>query len=234
MIRATIALAATASLAAAQSATVTVEAPSSAAAGSTFTASVVADFDAMGLGDGIFGSAGLFLFGGDVDGTGPATASNIAIDAAFPALQAGGMANAGSVEHVGAGVGAAPAIGGSSATLFTFDVTVDAGAMNGAEIELTYDGAVVLDANNSLILFSSNDPNAMTLNVVGATVTVGTGMCSVADLGAPMGVLDIADVVTFLQRFGAMDPSADLGAPMGTFDIADVVTFLQVFGAGCP
>ena len=31
-----------------------------------------------------------------------------------------------------------------------------------------------------------------------------------------------------------MDPLADVAAPMGTFDIADVVGFLQLFGAGCP
>ncbi|MAY74720.1 MAG: hypothetical protein CMJ31_08430 [Phycisphaerae bacterium] len=55
-----------------------------------------------------------------------------------------------------------------------------------------------------------------------------------ADLGAPMGVLDIADVVAFLQLFGQADPAADLGAPAGVFDVADVVAFLQAFGAGCP
>ena len=63
-----------------------------------------------------------------------------------------------------------------------------------------------------------------------------TGMpgCNAADLAMPFDELDIADVVTFLQLFGAMDPAADLAPPMGDFDIADVVTFLQVFGAGCP
>ena len=55
-----------------------------------------------------------------------------------------------------------------------------------------------------------------------------------ADIAAPMGTLDIADVVAFLQLFGASDPTADLATPMGTLDIADVVTFLQLFGAGCP
>ncbi|MAY73779.1 MAG: hypothetical protein CMJ31_03465 [Phycisphaerae bacterium] len=58
--------------------------------------------------------------------------------------------------------------------------------------------------------------------------------CSAADLAAPFGALDIADVVGFLSFFGAMDPRADLAAPAGTFDIADVVTFLSLFGAGCP
>ncbi|MAY74030.1 MAG: hypothetical protein CMJ31_04750 [Phycisphaerae bacterium] len=72
------------------------------------------------------------------------------------------------------------------------------------------------------------------MQYVNLTAPVGPMGCNVADLAMPFGTLDIADVVTFLQRFGAMDPSADLSAPMGTFDIADVVTFLQVFGGGCP
>ncbi|MAY73780.1 MAG: hypothetical protein CMJ31_03470 [Phycisphaerae bacterium] len=60
------------------------------------------------------------------------------------------------------------------------------------------------------------------------------GPCSDADLAKPFGALDIADVVAFLNLFGAMDPAADLAAPFGTFDIADVVTFLNLFGAACP
>ena len=58
--------------------------------------------------------------------------------------------------------------------------------------------------------------------------------CNDADLAAPFGVLDIADVVAFLGAFGAMDPAADLAAPFGTWDIADVVAFLGLFGRGCP
>ena len=229
-----IALGASASVAAAQSATVTVDAPATAQAGETFTATVSCDFDAMGAGDGIFGMAGLFLHGGDLNGTGPATASNIALDASFPALQAAGSVSGASATRVGAGVGAAPALTGSPANLFSVDITVDAGANNGDMITLGYDGAVVLDANNSLVLIASNDPNAIPLTVVGATITVGGGGCNAADIAEPFGTLDIADVVGFLQLFGAQDPAADLAAPMGVFDIADVVGFLQVFGGGCP
>ncbi|MAY74763.1 MAG: hypothetical protein CMJ31_08655 [Phycisphaerae bacterium] len=58
--------------------------------------------------------------------------------------------------------------------------------------------------------------------------------CNAADLAEPFETLDIADVVGFLQFFGAGDASADLAAPMGTLDIADVVAFLQIFGGGCP
>ena len=55
-----------------------------------------------------------------------------------------------------------------------------------------------------------------------------------ADLAAPAGTLDIADVVAFLSLFGAGDPTADFAAPDGVFDIADVVAFLSAFGTGCP
>ncbi|MAY74509.1 MAG: hypothetical protein CMJ31_07370 [Phycisphaerae bacterium] len=58
--------------------------------------------------------------------------------------------------------------------------------------------------------------------------------CSPADLAEPYGTVDIADVVRFLQLFGASDPASDVAAPMGVYDIADVVAFLQLFGAGCP
>lgn len=66
------------------------------------------------------------------------------------------------------------------------------------------------------------------------TGPVGPTPCSAADFSAPFGTVDIADVVSFLQLFGASDPASDLAAPMGTYDIADVVAFLQIFGAGCP
>lgn len=54
-----------------------------------------------------------------------------------------------------------------------------------------------------------------------------------ADLAAPIGVLNFADVQTFLGAFGAQLPSADLAAPAGVFNFADVQTFLGQFGQGC-
>ncbi|MAY74447.1 MAG: hypothetical protein CMJ31_06930 [Phycisphaerae bacterium] len=58
--------------------------------------------------------------------------------------------------------------------------------------------------------------------------------CNDADFGRPFEVLDIGDVVVFLQLFGAQAESADLGAPHGVWDIADIVAFLQLLAAGCP
>lgn len=55
-----------------------------------------------------------------------------------------------------------------------------------------------------------------------------------ADLAPPFGVLDIDDVLAFLQAFAAGMPLADLAPPVGALDIDDVLTFLDAFAAGCP
>ncbi|MEM9559444.1 MAG: GC-type dockerin domain-anchored protein [Planctomycetota bacterium] len=55
-----------------------------------------------------------------------------------------------------------------------------------------------------------------------------------ADIAAPMGgVLDFFDVLEYLSRFDAMDPSADLAAPAGVFDFFDVLAYLGLFDEGC-
>lgn len=58
--------------------------------------------------------------------------------------------------------------------------------------------------------------------------------CNPADLAPPFGVLDLADVQTFLAAFIANDPAADLAPPFGVFDLADVQLFVASFTAGCP
>ncbi|MCA9300136.1 MAG: hypothetical protein KDA28_13780 [Phycisphaerales bacterium] len=47
------------------------------------------------------------------------------------------------------------------------------------------------------------------------------------------GILDVFDVLAFLEAFEASDPAADLAAPTGTFDVFDVLMFLSLFDAGC-
>ncbi len=59
------------------------------------------------------------------------------------------------------------------------------------------------------------------------------GPCNAADLAAPFGLLDLADVVAFVTAFTGMDPLADLN-PDGLFDLADVIAFVTAFNAGCP
>ena len=58
--------------------------------------------------------------------------------------------------------------------------------------------------------------------------------CNQADLAEPFGVLDLADLQTFIAGFVASDPIADIAAPEGVWDLADVQAFIASFNAGCP
>ncbi|USN98515.1 MAG: DNRLRE domain-containing protein [Phycisphaeraceae bacterium] len=55
-----------------------------------------------------------------------------------------------------------------------------------------------------------------------------------ADLAEPFGVLDLADVQTFIAAFVSGDLLADLAPPAGVLDLADVQAFIASFIAGCP
>ena len=59
------------------------------------------------------------------------------------------------------------------------------------------------------------------------------GPCVPADLAAPFGLLDGADVNAFITAFGGGDDAADLNED-GVVDGADVNGFITQFGAGCP
>jgi len=54
-----------------------------------------------------------------------------------------------------------------------------------------------------------------------------------ADLAAPWGVLDMDDVLGFIDDWVHARPGADLGAPSGAFDFSDIVAFLVAFDQGC-
>ena len=58
--------------------------------------------------------------------------------------------------------------------------------------------------------------------------------CGPADLAAPFGTLDLADLVAFVSAFNAGEPAADFAVPFGVFDLSDVVAFVVAFGNGCP
>ncbi len=58
--------------------------------------------------------------------------------------------------------------------------------------------------------------------------------CGVADLSAPFGVLDLADINVFILGFLTQTPNADLAPPAGVFDLADINTFVSGFATGCP
>lgn len=60
------------------------------------------------------------------------------------------------------------------------------------------------------------------------------GPCNAADLAAPEGILDLADISAFIDGFTNQTAVADLAAPFGIFDLADISAFIDAFSAGCP
>lgn len=55
-----------------------------------------------------------------------------------------------------------------------------------------------------------------------------------ADIAAPEGVLDLADINRFIEQFVDHDDLADLTPPSGVYDLADISAFVDSFMAGCP
>jgi len=58
--------------------------------------------------------------------------------------------------------------------------------------------------------------------------------CNDADIAAPFGVLDLADIGAFVTAFTSGGSDADIAAPFGVFDLADISAFVTAFTAGCP
>ena len=82
------------------------------------------------------------------------------------------------------------------------------------------------------LVIESNDPDLPALSIAITGEIVGAG-CP-ADLAAPFGILDLADINAFTTGFVAGDPIADLADPEGVFDLSDVNAFVASFVAGCP
>ena len=57
--------------------------------------------------------------------------------------------------------------------------------------------------------------------------------CSIADVAAPFGVLDLSDVQRFTAEFIAGSPVADLDNS-GVTDLTDIQRFIAAFVVGCP
>jgi hypothetical protein len=57
--------------------------------------------------------------------------------------------------------------------------------------------------------------------------------CNASDLAEPFGVLDLSDIIAFIDGFLAADDSADLNDD-GVFDLTDINLFIDGFNAGCP
>lgn len=68
-------------------------------------------------------------------------------------------------------------------------------------------------------------------NAVADTDTIDVQVCP-ADLASPWGVLDVSDILTFLNLHGAQHPLADLNGD-GQWDFFDIRLYLAAFSAGC-
>jgi choice-of-anchor B domain-containing protein len=59
------------------------------------------------------------------------------------------------------------------------------------------------------------------------------GGCNASDFAEPFGVLDIFDVLAFVELYNNLDPAADFTGE-GNFDIFDVLEFIEAYNSGCP
>lgn len=57
--------------------------------------------------------------------------------------------------------------------------------------------------------------------------------CNAADIAAPYGLLDLADISAFIAGFTSNNPIADINGD-GLFDLQDIGMFVSAFLAGCP
>lgn len=125
--------------------------------------------------------------------------------------------------------------------------------LNGTEVIAASGDPVLVDgAPNAVIATFSPEDIALTLggaplafvtledSVTGAALGDAfiswaiTAGCSVADLAAPCGVLDLQDINAFIIAFVAQDPIADIAAPNGVWDLGDIGAFVNGFLNGCP
>ncbi len=61
--------------------------------------------------------------------------------------------------------------------------------------------------------------------------TMGSNVCSRVDIAEPCGLLDLADILAFVNAFANQDPIADMDNS-GLFDLADVLSFVTLFQKG--
>ena len=121
--------------------------------------------------------------------------------------------------------------GDDPATLETLFALQNSGAVSGSgEVEAT----VELLAGERYEIFMRGDAEqGPSSGLISSAVRLTLTLACPADLASPTGVLDFFDVLEYLARFDAEDPSADLAAPDGTFDFFDVLEYLSLFDAEC-
>lgn len=103
---------------------------------------------------------------------------------------------------------------------------------------LGFDNGSGLEVLNGRIDINDSDQIAFTAwlenGTIGIFIASPAQGCTPADLAAPLGVLDLADLSAFVTAFVAGDQDADLADPAGVFDLADVQAFVASFTSGCP
>ena len=124
------------------------------------------------------------------------------------------------------------------------DIVVDLGVGIGRQVLAS--GSFVLPSSSgtysylvqngraSLLLEGEARPMVVSVDTSEARIdiTATGGSCSVADIAAPFGVLDLQDLVAFITAFQAQDPIADINNNM-VFDLSDITLFVGAFNAGC-
>lgn len=179
------------------------------AAGDIVTVGVIVGFDTDGAGSGVFGSAGLYGFGGDLVATGVAASDlsgqSVGLDTQLPFAGTWSVGEAPGVARAAAGRGFSSGLAGSPVTVLTADIVVDPGGVGGA-VTIGFDGAVVLALGSSLTTFSTDPgPNQFSLTVTPLVLTVESGACSPADLNAD-GTINLDDLDAFVMAFLAGCP----------------------------
>ncbi len=103
------------------------------------------------------------------------------------------------------------------------------GGFNFASNQILGDAAGPDNLGDVTVLDLSAIPGVQYVNL-SAPVQEG---CNAADLAAPFGILDLADISAFVTGFTSADPIADLNND-GVFDLSDISAFVAAFTAGCP
>jgi len=98
-------------------------------------------------------------------------------------------------------------------------------------------GAIVADIGDGPAMHiggSFTRAGGVDSNRVVSYIAAGPSGCNDADIAEPFGVLDLADIQSFISGFNMQDDAADIAEPFGVWDLADVQAFISAFNAGCP
>lgn len=117
---------------------------------------------------------------------------------------------------------------------FGADGWADAKDINALEANRSAEAAGVAFRDNLFDLNGDGRVDDLDLGRLTSLLDEPTGEPCEADLAAPFGVLDLADINTFIFGFITQSPASDLAPPIGVFDLADINTFVASFLSGCP